>query len=341
MATKGSRSGNRAPTADDRIVLITGKEIFLSSQYTAMLREALEKAHGEVETFKFEGETAELAAVLDECRSFGLMATHKLVIVDDADRFVNADTRPMLERYAKSPSEQATLVLRAGKWNKGKLDDAIAKVGLVLKCDGVDAATAIRWAQGRASRAYGSSIDPRSATALVERLGADLGKIDAELAKLATAAGTTDGRPNPITPGLIAELVGMTREEESPWVIQEPLLSGDPGYALRELRVVLDNSPKAAHIPVSYACMDLARRLVGISEGMAQGINANTLAKEMKLWGPSRDPIMRLARSIGPARARALFDDCVEADMALKSSTGTPERTLELLALEFSRLTRR
>lgn len=321
-------------------MLLTGKEIFLRLQYTAMLREALEKVHGEVETFQFEGETAELAAVLDECRSFGLMATHKLVIVDDADKFVRAETRPMLERYAASPSEQATLVLRAGRWNRGKLDDAIAKVGLVGKCDGVGTDTAIRWAQGRATRAYGSSIDPRCAALLVERLGPDLGRIDAELAKLATAAGMTGGKGNPITAGLINELVGMTREVESPWVIQEPLLSGDAGYALSELRVVLGNSPRAAHIPVSFACLDLARLLVGVSEGMAQGINANTLARDIKLWGPSRDPIMRLARRLGPARARALFDECVTADMRLKTSTGTPERTLEMLALRFVRSTR-
>jgi DNA polymerase III subunit delta len=300
-----------------------------------MLRASLEEAHGEIETFKFAGESVDLASVLDECRSFGLMATHKLVIVDDADQFVKADTRPMLERYCEQPSEQATLVLRGSKWNKGKLDDAISKVGLMLKCDAVDEGTAVRWTQARAGKAYESSIDPSSASALVERLGADLGRIDTELAKLATAA----GKGNPITQELVRELVGMTREDDV-WAIQSYLLCGDASKTLHELQIIMNGSSKGAHVPVSFACTDLARKLMGIAEGMSQGINPNTLAKEMKLWGPSRDPIMQTARRIGAKRARSLFDECIEADMALKSSKGTPMRTLEMLTLSFARASR-
>lgn len=333
---KRAASTSRAPNADDRIVVLIGKELFLRSQYTSMLRASLESAHGEIETFKFEGESADPAAILDECRSFGLMASHKLVIVDDADQFVRADTRPMIQRYAENPSEQATLVLRSSKWNKGKLDDAIAKAGIILKCDSVDAGTAIRWTQARAGKAYGSTIDPKSAGVLVERLGADLGRIDTELSKLATAA----GKGNPITSELIMQLVGMTREEDNVWAIQSYLLCGDASKTLHELHVIMNNSPRGAHVPVSFACTDLARKLLGIAEGMNQGINANTLAKDMKLWGPSRDPIMHTARKIGPIRARKLLDECVKADMAIKSSTGTPMRTLEMLSISFARLSR-
>lgn len=334
MAKKASSSkaANRAPTAEDRVVVLAGKEIFLRGQYTSMLRASLEAVHGEIESFKFEGESVEIASVLDECRSFGLMSSHKLVIVDDADQFVNEHTRQMLERYAADPCEQATLLLRAGTWRPGNLDKAIAKVGVVTSCDQVDQGLAVKWTQARAQRAYESSIGPREASMLVERLGADLGKIDAELSKLATAAGTG----NAISGPLIMEMVAMTREEDNPWVLQEPLLSGDPEHTLRQLRVVLENSGKSTHVPVSYACIDLARKLVGVSEGMAQGMNPNAVAKELKLWGPSRDPIMRLARKLGPGRARELLDASIKADMDLKRSVGSPTRTLEILALRFA-----
>lgn len=333
MAKKASSSKapNRAPNAEDRVVVLAGKELFLRQQYTSMLRGSLEDAHGEIDTFKFEGDSVEIASVLDECRSFGLMSSHKLVIVDDADQFVNEHTRPMLERYANDPCEQATLLLRAGTWRAGNLDKAISKVGIVLKCDHVDAGVAIKWTQVRAQRAYASSIGAREASMLVERLGADLGKIDAELGKLATAAGTG----NAISGALIMEMVALTREEDTPWVIQEPLLSGDPEHTLRQLRIVLENTGKATHVPVSYACIDLARKLVGVSEGMAQGLNPNTVAKELKLWGPSRDPIMRLARKLGPSRARDLLDASIRADMNIKRSVD-PTRTLEILALRFA-----
>lgn len=333
MAKRAS-SSTRAPNADDRIVVLIGKELFLRSQYTSMLKAALESAHGEIEVFQFSGESAEPAMVLDECRSFGLMASHKLIIIDEADQFIKADTRPMIERYAQNPSEQATLLLRGSKWNRGKnLDDEIAKVGLILKCESVDEGTATRWIQARCTKAYESSIDPRAAAMLVERLGCDLGRIDTELAKLATAA----GKGNPISQELIAELVGLTREDDV-WAIQSYLLCGDAQRTLRELDIIMNNGSKGAHVPVSFACTDLARKLLGIAEGMNQGINPHTLAKDMKLWGPSRDPIMHTARRVGPKRARALLDACIKADMALKSSTGTPMRTLEVLVLRFAHL---
>ncbi|MBO6739140.1 MAG: DNA polymerase III subunit delta [Phycisphaerales bacterium] len=332
MAKRGSsKSAARPPGADDLVVVLAGKELFLRSQYTGMLRTALQEKHGEIETFKFSGNEVEIAEVLDECRSFGLMSTHKLVIVDDAESLVNEHTRPMLTRYAEDPCEQATLLLRAGTWRPGNLDKAIAKVGVVTKCEQVDAAMALKWTMARVQRAYGSSIGQREAAMLVERLGVDLGKIDAELGKLATAS----GEGNAISAEIIMEMVPLTREVENPWVIQEPLLSGDPEYTLRQLRIVLENSGKSTAVPVSYACIDLARKLVGVSEGAANGENLNTVAKELKLWGPSRDAIMRLSRKISVSRARELLDASVRADMDIKRSAD-PVRTLEVLALRFA-----
>jgi DNA polymerase-3 subunit delta len=330
--TRGaSKSGSSQPGAEHRIVVLVGKELFLRTQYTSMLKEKLEQEHGEIDVFKFEGEQTDLAEVLDECRSFGLMATHKMVIVDEADSFVNATTRPMLERYAEGPSDQATLVLRAGKWNKGKLDDAIGTCGIIVKCDAVDEGTACRWVIKRARTAYNAEIDPRTAAGLVERLGADLGRIDSELGKLAVGA----GKGNPITQQMVTELVGLTREEEV-WAIQSYLLCGDPNRALSELRVILGNSPRDNSVPVVFACSDLARKLMGASEALAQGVNGNVIGKELKLWpAESKDTILRTAKRLGPNRARALFDQCVAADVASKSSGADMGIMLERLMLSF------
>lgn len=319
------------PGAEHRIVVLTGKELFLRTQYTSMLKDKLGAEHGEIEVFRFDGESVDLAEVLDECRSFGLMASHKMVVVDEADSFVNAGTRAMLERYAAAPSDGATLVLRSGKWNRGKkLDDAIEAIGLILKCDLVDEGMACRWTVGRAQKEYQATIDMRTAAGLVERLGADLGRIDTELSKLATAA----GEGNPITPELISELVGLTREEEV-WAIQSYLLCGDPDRALRELKVILGNSPRNNAVPVIFACSDLARKLMGASEAMGLGVNPGVISKELKLWGASKDAILRTAKRLGPARARALFDECVAADMTSKSSSVDMGILCERLMLSF------
>jgi len=164
------------------------------------------------------------------------MAAHKLIIVDEADQFIKADTRPMIERYAQAPSDQATLVLRGSKWNKGKLDEHISKAGLILKCDAVDEGTASRWIQARSTKAYESSIDPRSAAMLVDRLGCDLGRIDTELAKLATAA----GKGNPIS-------ADMSSARDSPGVHMGELgTTGTPAITAASLERIL--SPKSSMV---------------------------------------------------------------------------------------------
>ncbi len=326
-----SKAASRAPTGDDRVIAIVGKELFLRSQYTSMLRQSLADKFGEFDTFTFDGSTVSAAEVLDECRSFGLMASHKLIVVDDADQFVNAETRPLLERYAGAPCEQATLVLRGPKWTKGNLDKAINSVGIITKCDAVDEPTATRWIQARTMKHHKSSIEPKAAALLVERLGTDLGRIDTELGKLAISA----GEGNPINSALVGQLVGLTREEDA-WAIQSFLLCGNTERILQELRLILSNGPRGSHVPVSFACADLARKILGIAEGMKQGVATQTLAKEMKLWGASRDPILHAARAIGPARARVLFDECIDADRSMKSSGADPVQRLERLAVAYT-----
>ena len=332
---KRSSSKQQAPGPEHRFVVLAGKEVFLRDHYTQSLRAALENEFGEVETFRFSGDSALPADVLDECRSFGLMAPHKLVIVDDADQFVGAESRPMLQRYAESPSDQATLVLRASSWRAGNLDKAIEKVGVVIACKEVDEGTAARWIIGRAQREYGVNVDQRTAAMIVARLGADLGRIDTELAKLSTACGDT----KQVTPELVSELVGLTREEEV-WAIQEHLLAGSAERSISELRVILGNAPRDNSVPAIFACTDLARKLLGASEGIRSGVSPNVIGKELKLWGPSRDQILGIARRLEPRRARELFDTCVETDRLSKSSSADPTIALERLAVEFASVSR-
>lgn len=331
MAKRSTKKAMTPPDATHRVVVLCGKEVFLRSEFTGQLREKLEEAHGQVDVIRFDGENAQAAEVLDECRSFGLMAAHKLVIVENADKLVSESTRPLLERYAQAPSEGATLVLRASTWRKGNLDKAIEKVGVITPCDQASEAVAQRWAVRRCEKQHGGSISPQVAAMLVERTGPDLGRLDTELGKLSLAA----GKGGEITPELIDELVGRTREEEV-WSIQAELLSGDPARTVRHLRAILDHAPRDAHVPVTFACTDLARKLHAASRAIAAGANPFQVGKDLKLWGPSRDAILGLAKRVSPDAARSLLEASIAADRAGKTGLGRPERTLERLALRFA-----
>ena len=107
-----------------RIVVLHGKEPFLINEASRRYTDLLREAYGDVARFDFDGETAEIADVLDELRSLALFEPHKLVVVDAADKFLaeaNADEdvpkpkkrqlscRRLLEAYAEKPVEQASL----------------------------------------------------------------------------------------------------------------------------------------------------------------------------------------------------------------------------------------
>ena len=335
MAKKAS---SRPPTTGDRVVLLHGKDAFLRAEHTAVLREALSGEHGEVDVLSFDGASAAVADVLDECRSFGLLVKHKLVVVDEADQFVKDAARALVERYCESPCDGATLVLRAEKWHRGRLDGLIDAAGVAVKCDAPNEAQAQAWAVRRCEKRHGGRIDTDAARALVERLGADLGRIDAELGKLTAAAGSSPcGDPVPIGRDLIAQFVGLSREEEV-WGIQAELLGGDADRSLTHLRAMLDIS---RHHPVlvGYACLDLARKLSAMTHSIDAGASPQAAAKNLRLWGPSMGPIMNTAQRMRPERAAELLDAAVEADACQKTGRGTPERLLEALALRFAAAT--
>ena len=332
-ATPGISPIDLTPDPSWRVILLRGKDAFLRLDVTARIREALIAAHGEVDSFSFDGQKDAVADVLDECRSFGLMQQHKLVVVDSADQLVKEDSRPIIERYAEKPCEEATLLLRAERWNPGKLDKLIAEVGVVCKCDDIDARSAFTWIGANCKARHGIPIDRAAGQLLVDRLGPDLGRIDSELGKLAVCAGKG------ITADLVAEMVSTSKQED-PWSIQSVLLSGDATAILHQLRLVLDNAPRDAHIPVIFAYADLAKKLHGMAVASSQRLDPATAAGRLKLWGPARNTLMQLAPRLRPRRTRVLLQACLEADQGMKSGLGEPHRVLERLGLRFAAIVR-
>lgn len=316
-----------------RVIVLQGKDAFLRLDATARVRKALADAHGEVDVISFDGQSDAVADVLDECRSFGLMQQHKIIVVDAADQLIKEAARPLMERYAEKPCDDATLILRSERWHPGKLDKLIAQVGVVCKCDGVSPQDAFAWIGNNCKARHGIPIDRAAGKLLVDRLGPNLGRIDSELGKLAVSAGKG------ITADLVAEMVGLTRQED-PWSIQSVLLSGDPTAILHQLRLVLDNAPRDAHIPVIFAYSDLAKKLHGMATATSQRIDPGTAAGRLRLWGPARNALMQMAPRLRPRRTRALLLACVEADQGMKSGLGEPHRVLERLGLRFAAMTR-
>ena len=323
--SKGAKGG--APDASMRIVVLTGKDSYLRVERARQLQEALEAAFGAVDRFEFDGASAQLSAVLDELRSYGLMAQHKLVIVDNAELFMGAeDRRRALERYAESPQQESTLLMRAGsRWNPGKFDKLVeAAGGAVLKCEAPPDDEALRWSVVRAQKAHGATLDQAAATLLVEKIGPDLARLDTEIAKLAAAAG--EGKP--IGRSLVAEFVGLSREEQA-WEIQSALLQRGPRAAMEKMHELLGVSGVPEQL-VGWSITDILRKVHEAARLQAAGMNDFAAGKQLKLWGEGQALVMQAARRLGPRRAARLLDAAVRVDARTKSGwSSNTRRTLE------------
>ena len=330
---KGAPKKNPSLTADMRICVIHGADEMLKRLYLKQLRDAVTEAHGEAEVYNFDGKSAALADVLDELRSYSLMQTFKLVVVDDADEFVK-ENRAALGRYAEAPVDHATLVLRSTTWNKGNLDKQIEKVGALVKCDELKSDEAQRWAIKRAESEYGVTLSKGAAQRLVERLGAWLQPLDAEVGKLALMV----DKGETIEPALVDEVVGRSSDEEA-YMMQEAVLSGlqqrSAAPMLAKVRELIDLSHKP-EVLVSYFVTDVLRKLNVVLSMQAAGVPQGQALKQVRVppfkhrqWGA-------VLSKLDPARTARWFDQAVTADAHAKSGRGDTRRNLEALCVRLA-----
>lgn len=324
-------------SAATRIAVFHGADPFLQAERVRQLKETLLAEHGDdgVDVFQFDAQSASVAEVLDECRSFDLMQRHKLVVVENADKLVAGDNRPLIERYAAAPSDNATLALKAGKWNRGNLDKLIEKVGVIVKCEPPTLQQAVGWAGARAKKRHDADLDRDAAVALVERVGADLGRIDSELAKLASAAPEAKGENPRITVELVHELVGRTREDEV-WSIQAAIATGDPALALGAVRDAI----RVARHPetlVAFACVDLAKKLHALSALLRQGVPPFPASKRAGFWKDA-EAFIPLAKRASPESLADALSEAIDLDRRSKTGLSDPESACERMAVRLSTL---
>lgn len=319
-----------------RFLILHGKDSFQIVERLHRFEKALKERFGDVNRFDFDGSTAQLVDVLDELRTFGLLATHKLVVVDKADQFIGQEERRRaMERYAEEPVEHATLVFRAESWRPGNLDKLVAKVGAVLKCDTPSAEHAMAWCEARGRKQHEILVDAAAAEALVDRVGSDLARLDTELAKYAAYLATEPADARRVTRELVTLLTGQSREEAA-WEVQEAVLGGKPAVAIRKVRELVEISQAPEQL-ILWSLVDLARKLHDASRMLADGASEGAVAKQVKLWGPSMAPTLRAARALGPIRATRLFAQSIDLDRRSKSGlAGELPRTLEAFVASFA-----
>jgi DNA polymerase-3 subunit delta len=289
------------------------------------MREVLRQLPADAQRVEVDGETAELADVLDDLRSFAMFGGGKVVAVRNADEFVSR-FREQLEEYVANPSDSATLILRFDSLpSNQRIYKAIQKTGEIVPCQPPkDLKT---WIVKRGKSEHRIEINPAAAELIADYIGDDLGRIDNEVAKLALTV--PSGK---IGPDEVGQSVAFQREREM-WDLTNALGSGDPAEAVRRWRQLVQGDSSAEFRAVAWLVIWLENVRKALAM-LKQGQNAFTIGQALRIWPRDvQQKFVDTVKSLGEAGRRRAVDLLAEIDFQTKTGAGNPTENVERFIL--------
>ena len=311
------------PTVVAPVYALVGEDSFLQLQELGRILAAVGT---DPQRSDYDGESAPLAEVLDDLRSYSMFGGGgKLVVVRNADAFVTR-FREQLEEYVAEPSDSGVLVLRLASLPANqRIHKLIAKHGRIIPCEPPKDAALAKWAMDHARSVHGVALAPDAAKLLGELVGNDLGRLDTEIAKLAVQC---DG--DKVTADAVADNVAFTREREM-WDLTNAVAVGDATEALRRWRQLIQSDPSAEFRAVTW----LGIWLVDVQSVIAQSPAVNKLRWKYK--GDAFDKFVAGARAMGKNGFAKALDLLTEIDKQSKSGVGDAAANVERFILTLAR----
>jgi len=305
------------------VYALVGSDPFLQLQ---RLREIASRLPPEAQRIDFDGETAQLADVLDELRSFAMFGGGtKLVTVREADALITR-FREQLEDYVNKPSSSATLVLRLSSLPATqRIAKAITKVGAIESC--APPKDLVRWAIDHAKREHKITLAPDAAKVLVDYVGADLGRIDTELAKLAIQC-DGEGEGGRVSMDSVCANVAFTREREM-WDLTNALAAGNVGEAISRWRQLLHADPSTEFRAVTWLGIWLGDVATVVNTGPRSGASQKLRWK----YKDGFDRFVKNAEAFGKDGYARALDLLTDIDKQSKSGVGDAAENVERFIL--------
>jgi DNA polymerase-3 subunit delta len=266
------------------------------------------------------------------CNTMPMMAERRVVVLRDVEAWKRKTKgRAEFLRYLEHPSAETLVILIQGGGDENE-DKDLVRGAYSVRFDSLPPERAQRWLLRRAEQ-LGLTLAPEAAQHLVRSVGADLGAIESELAKLASLPAD-----EPLTVERVGELVGV-RYGETLWDWGEAVLGDEPGRSVALLNRVLaqpgvSGVKLVTHLGTALVGLGIARVLYdkGARGPALESAVFKTLLKvrpfgllgykeEAARWG-------RWAPHWSRARLAAALRAARDTDLALKSTTVSNERGL-------------
>ena len=295
------------------VYLIHGTEELLLQRAVNRLRDRLAAvADLDFNLETFDGESGSADEIVNASNTMPFMSERRLVIVHDVDK-LDAAGIDTLAAYAKDPAPYTCLVLVATKVAKNsKLYKAVAATGVVYEY----AAPKKREYGGEVVKLFrdrGKRISLPAADALVETVGRDLRRLDAEADKIAAYVGEVED----VTLADIGA-VASASATTSVFELLDAVGSREVGRSLRLLRGLLDDGESAMGIHAMLARH--VRALIGARALSERRVSTDEMAPELGMAPWQARNAQRQAMGYTPARLAAALKGLAAAEEEMKTS---------------------
>lgn len=294
------------------VYAIYGEEPLLIQEAADTLRAAARKQGCTDREIMHAERGADWNELLASASNLSLFGDRKLIEVRFNGK-PDTEAANTLERYAERPSPDNVLLIVLPKLDaaaqKTKWFTALDNGGVCIGITAIDRQALPEWLAARARHA-GLDISPEAITLLTDKVEGNLlaGLQEIEKLRLLFGAGAIDAEQ-------VRDVVG----DSSRYSLSDLVDSMLEGQSARAARVLLGlkaegETPSA----VLWAISRDLRALVGISEGLAQGQQAYGLMQQHGIWQKRQPLIQKALRRHTPAKLRALLQDGLTVDKAIK-----------------------
>lgn len=261
----------------------------------------------------FDGADAQGSEIVMACNTLPFASALRLVVVRNAEKLKAADACAVSD-YLAAPCNTTVLALYATKLAKSsRLYKAAAAFGkgALIDCSSVKKRDLPDLVRGMA-KSHQLQMTQGAIEELIERVGDDTVRIDAELRKLSLVHSGSD----PVNEGEIALAVGRTNEIK-PWEFTD-------AFAARKLdRCIycLERMPSASPYALMGSCVKRVRELI-ITKAMIERHREGELAEALGLpasqaWKVKNYP--RWAGAFSSEELRAALRSARDAEKKMKS----------------------
>jgi DNA polymerase III subunit delta len=322
----------RTPSAAQvlgHVVLVTGKEEYLSERTVVSVREAVRKHDPEAELAESPAIDLTLAS-LGEMSAPSLFTATRCVVVRKLEDLPDESVPGLLD-YCTSPVEDVALVLVHSGGQRGS--------GVLTKLRKLPAVTEVKSEEIKASAlpqfvasevaSHGATIASDAAAFLVQAVGHDLRSLAAAADQL-----TSDFPGEQLTVETVQRYFGGRAEAKS-FSVADAAFAGKRAMALEELRWAMDTGTPAVLVTSAMAgsARSLARYL-----GAGRGMREADLARELGVPPWKIRTVRDQSRSWSAESIAAALQAVAVADADIKGRAHDASYTLERLVLTVAAL---